>query len=103
MGTDTLGKQEVAPALLSRARIFTDEPAQSVTLGEAQHAVAEGLLDPARLTPLGAVLTGEVPGREDPDQITLYDGTGVGLQDLAVAARVLASAKAQGLAIPVEI
>ena len=103
MGTDTLGKQEVAPALLSRARIFTDEPAQSITLGEAQHAVAEGLLDPARITPLGAVLTGEVPGREDPDQITLYDGTGVGLQDLAVAARVLALAKAQGLAIPVEI
>lgn len=48
MGTDTLGKQEVAPMLLSRARVFTDEPAQSVTLGEAQHAVAEGLLEPAR-------------------------------------------------------
>ena len=53
MGTDTLGKQEVAPALLSRARVFTDEPLQSVTLGEAQPAMAEGLLDPARYWALG--------------------------------------------------
>lgn len=53
MGTDTLGKQDVAPALLSRARVFAGEPAQSVTLGEAQHAVAEGLLEPVRYWALG--------------------------------------------------
>ena len=42
MGTDTKGKQEVEPALLARAAVFTDEIAQSVSIGEAQHAVAGG-------------------------------------------------------------
>jgi len=103
MGTDTIGKQEVEPRLVARTRVFTDEAAQAATLGEAQHAVAQGLLDPARITPLGAVLAGDAPGRESADQITLYDGTGIGLQDIAVAARVLSLARDRGLAIPVEI
>jgi len=103
MGTDTKGKQEVEPALLAGARVFADEVAQSVTLGEAQHAVAQGLLDAAAITPLGDVLTGAAPGRQGDSQITLFDGTGVGLQDIAVAARVVALAEAQGLAMPVEI
>jgi alanine dehydrogenase len=42
MGTDTKGKQEVEAALLGRATVFTDEVAQSVSIGEAQHAVAAG-------------------------------------------------------------
>ena len=44
MGTDTKGKQEVEATLLARARVFTDEVAQSVTIGEAQHAIAAGLI-----------------------------------------------------------
>lgn len=103
MGTDTVGKQEVEPALLARARVFTDEVAQSISLGETQHAVAQGLLDPAAITPLGAVLTGAAPGRRTADEITLFDGTGVGLQDIAVAARVVALAHERNLAIEVEI
>lgn len=101
MGTDTKGKQEVDSALLVRATVFTDEIAQSVTIGEAQHAVAAGLIRAADITPLGAVINGTHPGRASPDQITLFDGTGVGLQDLAVAARVVALAKAAGLAAEV--
>ena len=42
MGTDTKGKQEVEAALLARATVFTDEVAQSISIGEAQHAVAGG-------------------------------------------------------------
>ncbi|MCB1389162.1 MAG: ornithine cyclodeaminase family protein [Rhodobacteraceae bacterium] len=103
MGTDTVGKQEVEPALLARARVFADEVAQSISLGEAQHAVAAGLLEAAAITPLGEVLTGAAQGRRAADEITLFDGTGVGLQDIAVAARVLDLARAKGLAIPVEI
>ena len=47
MGTDTKGKQEVAPELLVKATVFTDEVAQSVSIGEAQHAVAAGLIGDA--------------------------------------------------------
>lgn len=103
MGTDTKGKQEVEAALLARATVFTDEVAQSVTIGEAQHAIADGLIPEAAITPIGAVINGTHPGRRSADEITLFDGTGVGLQDLAVAARVVALARAAGVAQEIDV
>ncbi len=85
MGTDTKGKQEVDPALVAAARVFTDEIAQSVSIGEAQHAVAAGLIGQDDITTIGAVINKTHSGRMSDDEITLFDGTGVGLQDLAVA------------------
>jgi ornithine cyclodeaminase len=102
MGTDTKGKQEVESALLAGARVFTDEVAQSVTIGEAQHAVAEGLISQSDVAQLGAVINGTHEGRSADDQITLFDGTGVGLQDLAVAAAVVDLAVEKGIAIEVD-
>lgn len=102
MGTDTKGKQEVEAALLARASVFTDEVAQSVSIGEAQHAVAEGLISEADIAQIGAVINGTHPGRRAPEDITLFDGTGVGLQDLAVAAAVVDLAVAKGIAIEVD-
>lgn len=103
MGTDTKGKQEVEPALVAKARLFTDEVAQSVSIGEAQHAVAAGLVAEGDITPLGNVLTGVHPGRGSVDEITLFDGTGVGLQDLAVAAVAVARAIERGLGVEVQV
>ena len=103
MGTDTKGKQEVDPALVARAAVFTDEVAQSVTIGEAQHAVQAGLLAEGAITPLGAVLVGAHPGRQSAEEITLFDGTGVGLQDLAVAAIAVERAQAQGIGLNVPL
>jgi ornithine cyclodeaminase len=102
MGTDTKGKQEVEAALLKRATVFTDEVSQSVSIGEAQHAVAEGLISPADIHQIGAVINGTHAGRNSADDITLFDGTGVGLQDLAVAASVMELAVAKGIAIEVD-
>ena len=102
MGTDTVGKQEVEAALLARAKVFTDEVAQSVTLGEAQHAVKEGLIQASDIAELGAVINGTHPGRSSADDITLFDGTGVGLQDLAVASAALDLAIERGTAIEVD-
>lgn len=99
MGTDTKGKQEVEPGLLARARVFTDEVAQSVSIGEAQHAVAQGLITEADVAELGAVINATHPGRTSADDITLFDGTGVGLQDLAVASAVVELAVETGVAI----
>lgn len=103
MGTDTKGKQEVEPALLARARVFTDEVAQSVTIGEAQHAIAAGLIREADITPIGAVIAGMAPGRRFDGEITLFDGTGVGLQDLAVADAAVRLAVEMGVAVSVTI
>lgn len=102
MGTDTKGKQEVDPQLLVRADVFTDEVAQSISIGEAQHAVAQGLIAEADVAQLGAVINGAHPGRTSAEQITLFDGTGVGLQDLAVASSVVELAVKQGIAIEVD-
>jgi len=102
MGTDTRGKQELDPALVARAACFTDEVAQSVSLGECQHAVAQGLTDAAEITSLGAVINGDHPGRTAGAAVTLFDGTGVGLQDLAVAAVAVERAIAEGVAVEVD-
>ena len=85
MGTDTKGKQEVDADLVAAATVFTDEVAQSITIGEAQHAIAAGSKREDQIMPIGDVINGAHPGRTSDDQITLFDGTGVGLQDLAVA------------------
>lgn len=102
MGTDTKGKQEVEAELLARARVFTDEVAQAISIGEAQHAIAQGLIAETDITQIGAVINGSDPGRANDEQITLFDGTGVGLQDLAVAASVVDLAIEQGIAIKVD-
>jgi ornithine cyclodeaminase len=98
MGTDTKGKQELDPMILASATVFTDEVAQSVTIGEAQHAVAAAMIAAEDITPLGAVINGAHPGRSSADEITVFDGTGVGLQDLAVASVAARIAKERGLA-----
>ena len=103
MGTDTKGKQEVEAGLVAGASVFADEVAQSVSIGEAQHAVADGSLDATAITPLGEVLVGRHPGRRSAEEITLFDGTGVGLQDLAVAAMAVQRAVERGLGTEVDV
>ena len=98
MGTDTKGKQEVDAAILARATVFTDEVAQSISIGEAQHACGAGILSADAIIEIGAVINGTHPGRASAEEITLFDGTGVGLQDLAVASRAVELAVARGLA-----
>ncbi|MFV0302659.1 MAG: iminosuccinate reductase BhcD [Paracoccus sp. (in: a-proteobacteria)] len=102
MGTDTKGKQELDSALVARARLFTDELAQSVSIGEFQHAAAQNLISESDITAIGRVITGDHEGRGDAE-ITIFDGTGVGLQDLAVAAAVVDLARRQGKAVAVAI
>ncbi len=98
MGTDTKGKQEVDPALIANATVFTDEIAQSITIGETQHAISKGLISENDITPIGAVINKTHVGRSFDDEITLFDGTGVGLQDLAVASVAAKLAEQQNLA-----
>ena len=103
MGTDTKGKQEMDPALVAAATLFTDEIAQSVAIGEIQHAIAAGLITEADITSIGDVINKAHPGRTSDDEITLFDGTGVGLQDLAVASTAARLAEEQGKAQQIEL
>jgi ornithine cyclodeaminase len=103
MGTDTKGKQEVDPALVAAATVFTDEIAQSTTIGEAQHAISKGLISEADITSIGDVINGTHPGRSSDAEITLFDGTGVGLQDLAVASVAARLAQDSGKAQQIQL
>ncbi len=98
MGTDTEGKQEIDPVLIAAATVFTDEVAQSISIGETQHAIKAGLIRQSDITPIGEVINKSHPGRTLDEEITLFDGTGVGLQDLAVASVAARLAQAQGKA-----
>lgn len=84
MGSDAPGKRELPPELFSRARVFCDLPEQARRMGESQHAPAVTVL-----TPLGEVLTHRVAGRTDDSDITLFDSSGIGLQDLYLGLTLL--------------
>lgn len=102
MGADTKGKQELDPRLVAAARLFVDEAAQAISIGECQHAYAQGLIGAADLTALGVVLEGRVEGRRSETEITMFDGTGVALQDLVVADLAMRRAIKQGRGVVVD-
>jgi alanine dehydrogenase len=85
MGADGPGKAEATDGALTRARLFCDDWEQASHGGELAHAVDAGLVTRDDVTALGDVLTGAVIGRADDDDITLFDSTGLAIQDLAVA------------------
>ncbi|MDX1738825.1 MAG: ornithine cyclodeaminase family protein, partial [Alphaproteobacteria bacterium] len=103
MGTDTAGKQEIDPAILSNARVFTDEVAQAISIGECQHAVTQKLISKDDICPIGEVINGTSNGRSSSEDVTVFDGTGVGLQDLAVASKCYQIAKESGKAVHVSL
>ena len=103
MGTDTKGKQELDPNLVEQASLFTDEIAQSISIGEFQHAIEKGLISESDITPIGEVINKTHQGRKSDKEITIFDGTGVGLQDLAVASVAAKLAKQKNLGQEIEL
>ncbi len=93
MGSDAPGKQELPPALLERAALFCDLPEQSVRIGELQHVAHRIASGAQTVTALGDVLTGKASGRPSPAAITVFDSSGIALQDLYVARMLLALAE----------
>lgn len=88
MGADGPGKAEIAVEELFRARVVCDEWAQASHNGDIGRAVEEGRLARDDVAELGRVLLGEETGRSAEDEITLFDSTGLAVQDLAVALAV---------------
>ena len=85
MGADGPGKAEVAIAELSRAHLFCDNWEQASHGGELAAGVAAGIVTQDTVTELGAVLIGEADGRRSAGDVTLFDSTGLAIQDLAIA------------------
>ena len=98
MGADTRGKQELDPLLVAAAVLFVDEAAQAISIGECQHAFSAGLITEQSFRgSLGQVIAGLCDGRRSASEITLFDGTGVALQDLVVADLAVRLAKQRGV------
>jgi alanine dehydrogenase len=98
MGADTVGKQELDPALVASSRVVVDSVDQAITIGECQHACRLGLLRPADLSStLGGLCSGRLRGRGSDDEVTVFDSTGIALQDLALAALAVTRARERGV------
>jgi alanine dehydrogenase len=100
LGADARGKSEVEAAAFERCTLFCDEWEQASKGGELAGPVAAGAVDRGRVTEIGDVLLGREPGRRDADEVTLFDSTGLAIQDLAIAGAVLAAARAGAVEAP---
>jgi len=89
LGADGPGKAEATVGAVASCALFCDEWAQASHGGELTGAVEAGVVKREQVTDLGAVLTGGAPGRAGPEAVTLFDSTGLAIQDLAVAAAAL--------------
>jgi alanine dehydrogenase len=89
LGADGPGKSEASLGAVASCALFCDEWTQASHGGELTGAVAAGLVTRERVTELGAVLAGEARGRPGPEAVTLFDSTGLAIQDLAIAAAAL--------------
>ncbi|MFN8152317.1 MAG: ornithine cyclodeaminase family protein [Solirubrobacterales bacterium] len=89
LGADGHGKAELTAAALERCRLFCDQWEQASTGGELAGAVAAGAVNRDDVTDLGAVLAGDDPGRRALDEVTLFDSTGLAIQDLGIAIAVV--------------
>ena len=98
VGADMSGKQEIDENLFAIGRVFTDDITQSTNVGEAETAVKKGIITAENIvSEIGAVIKGDVEGRQSDDQITIYDSTGIALQDLITADYAIKKATEMGL------
>lgn len=98
MGADGPGKAEAEDGELCRAHLFCDDWEQASHGGELAHAVESGLIGRGDVTALGDMLAGTAPGRAAHDEITMFDSTGLAIQDLAIARAAVDAADELGLA-----
>ena len=90
LGADAHGKAEVELEAVERCGLFCDEWEQASSGGELSTGVSAGIVERASVTELGAVLAGDADGRTSAGDITLFDSTGLAIQDLGIALAVLA-------------
>ena len=99
VGADHEEKQEIEPAVLAAAKVVTDLTVQAAAIGDLHHAIEAGAMA-ARDVPgeLGEVIAGSRPGRENDEEIIVFDSTGTGLQDVAAAIAAYRGALREGAA-----
>jgi alanine dehydrogenase len=97
IGADAPGKQELETALTVKAKVFVDSIEQASHSGEVNVPISQGFLNKNQLAgTIGQVITGKAPGRTGDDEITIFDSTGLAIQDMAVGHIVYERALKEG-------
>jgi ornithine cyclodeaminase/alanine dehydrogenase-like protein (mu-crystallin family) len=100
LGADLKGEQELDPRILQRARVLVDDIRQCREDGEINVALSEGLLTEDDVAgEIGKVIAGELEGRQSDDQVTVFDSTGIALQDSATVPLEYERALAAGVGV----
>jgi alanine dehydrogenase len=100
IGADAPGKEELDPLILKKAKVFVDDRPQAIHSGEINVPITKGLFHAHDIAgTLGEVVVG-VKGRRKPDEITVFDSTGLAIQDLAIAGLAMAGGKWVELPFP---
>src|SRR6266511_4757151 len=100
LGADLKGEQELDPGILQRARILVDDIRQCREDGEINVALSEGLLAADDVAgEIGKVIAGQLEGRQSNDQVTVFDSTGIALQDSATVPLEYERALAAGVGV----
>jgi len=102
-GSNALIRQELSEAALKRCGLIVVDsvPTALAEAGDLLPLLEKGRLHPRQMVELGELITGRHAGRENPEQITVFESQGMAIQDLAVALRVLVAAEAQGLGMTI--
>jgi len=104
MGADAPGKQELDPLILKNARVFYDSLEQAIHSGEINVPITEGILGVDDLQgSLGDVMTGKIEGRTSPADVTVFDSTGLSIQDITTAWMVYERAVAGEVGLEVDL
>ena len=98
MGADAPGKQELESRILLDAKVVIDDAHQATESGEINVPLHDGTMKRDHIyATLGEIVAGKRPGRENDEELTVFDSTGLAIQDLALARVIYAAAKARGL------
>ncbi len=88
IGSDMKGKQELDPFILTRSTVYVDDKKQAAEIGEVEIPLMYGLMRFDDLKEMGELLITGSPGRNSEEEITVFDATGIALQDLSIARRI---------------
>lgn len=104
IGSDMEGKEEIDPELFRDARVFADDLDQCVRVGEMELPIKQGVLTREQVAgEIGQVLAGVLPGRTNPDEITIFDATGLALLDLVTGKRAIDAAREKGIGLTAQL
>ena len=104
IGSDMAGKEEIDPEIFADAKVFTDDIELCINVGEIEIPIKKGIMNRENISGIiGDIITGKASGREDDEQITVFDATGTALLDLATGMLAIREAKKQGLGQTIEL